>query len=99
MNSSAALIDLSWWIYTNSRSDYRVVARHGKLSPDVDAWIARLAVLVDPAIKPGFETIIGVAKSPASNSGREQNWLAFRVFDAGTFLNRPHTLAIVAVEV
>ncbi len=99
MNSSAAPIDLPWLVYTNSRTDYRVVARHGKPSPQIDAWISRLAVLVDPSIKPGFETIVGVVSSPDATSSNEPKWLAFRVFDAGTFLNRPHTLAIVAFEV
>ncbi len=98
MNSSAALADCSWWVYTNSRADYRVVARSGSASPEVDQWIARLAKLVDPAIKPGFETIVGIAVSPNTDSINQTRLLAFRAFDAGTFMARPHTLAIVAIE-
>ncbi len=100
MNFSAALADCPWLVYNNSRDDYRVVARGG---PAASAWaeklVAQLAVCCDPLIKPGFAAIVGIVAPPAAAGNGAARWLAFRVFDAGTFLSRPHTVAVVAVEV
>ena len=94
--SSAAPNDLSFVVYTNSREDYRVTVRSTR------ACMVGAERLVDEVARDcgdwltnDFSALVGVVPSP----DRPGNWLGFRVFDAGQFMDRPHTLAVVAVEV
>jgi hypothetical protein len=94
--SSEAPNDLSFVVYTNSREDYRVTVRStracmvgaerlvDKVARDCGEWLTN-----------DFSALVGIVPSP----DRPANWLGFRVFDAGQFMDRPHTLAVVAVEV
>ena len=94
--SSEAPNDLSFVVYTNSREDYRVTVRSTR------ACMVGAERLVDEVARDcgdwltnDFSALVGVVPSP----DRPGNWLGFRVFDAGQFMDRPHTLAVVAVEV
>ncbi len=91
--------DLPLLVFTNSRDDYGVTVR---VPPDAAQdrmqrtarWIDALARRCDGWFALGGATLVGVVPSP----DRPDHALAVRVFDVGEFRGRPHTLAIVAVE-
>jgi hypothetical protein len=88
--------DLPFVIYPNSREDYRVTARSpGVNMPGAERLLDELSRRCGPRLTDEFSDLVGVVQS----SDRPANLLAFRVFDVGQFMGRPHTLAIVAIEI
>lgn len=95
MSCSAAPRDWPFVVFTNSGDDYRVTVRsEGARLRCVEQLVDRIARCCDHGAGGGFPAVIGVVPSP-EQAGRE---VAFRVFDSGSFFNRPHTLAVVAIE-
>src|SRR5579862_5050327 len=95
MSYSAAPRELPFVVFTNSGDDYRVTVRSaGARQQRLEQLVDRIARCCDHGAGTGFPTVVGVVASP-ERAGHE---IAFRVFDAGSFFNRPHTLAVVAVE-
>jgi len=94
MSFSAAPLELPFVVYTNSPDDYRVTAHSRQRMSATEHLIGQLAGRCDRWINKDFQALVGVLKSPESAN----RLLAFRVFDAGEYYGRPHTLAIVAIE-
>ncbi len=96
MKCSVAPNELAFVVYTNSRGDYGVTARSpGATMPCTERMLDEVAHRCGPYLSNEFSALVAVLPSP----DRAENYLALRVFDIGEFLARPHTLAIVAVEI
>jgi hypothetical protein len=82
-------------VFTNSEKDYRVTVRSPDAPDSTDAIVDALARACERYLGADFIAIAGVAPIP----GETDRYLAFRVFDAGAFSGRPHTLGLVALIV
>lgn len=93
MSSSARkLADLPLLVFTASRTDYGIMVRSGTVSASLEAVVDNIARQCAPCLMDGFNGCVGVGAW-----GRW--WLAFRVFDVGIYLGRPHTMGLVAILV
>ena len=83
-----------FFVFTNSGNDYHVTVRsRGSCMVRAERLADEIARMCGHCVAQGVPRLVAVLPSPD-----RFGWnLAFRVFDAGIFRNRPHTLAIVAV--
>ena len=96
MICSEAPNELPFIVFTNSREDYRVTVRsRTSPMPGAERLIEDAARLCGRRLDDEFRTLVAIMPSPDRN-GRQ---LAFRVFNVGQFMRRPHTLAIAALEI
>jgi hypothetical protein len=89
--------ELTLLVYTNTIRDYAFTVCRGNREPFAEQVVENhVAKAFRRAVEdPKLQNAVGAIGIPGSN-GRV---LAFRVFDAGVFHGRPHTLAVVAVVV
>lgn len=94
MSYSETRDNLQVLVFTNSRGDYRVTVGAGT-APETETLVSDLARAIAPHVDSKFHDVVGLGPWP-DDAARV---MAFRVFNAGVYLGRPNTLAIVAIGV